>query len=426
MDTRKGTKRKRSFNWANGFTLHALRKDPSKRLKSAEGTPTETAWNKTPLAGPILQESPFEGTDLNPTFHQVVPMRPWESTRRYRVFQFDGLKVKIGDNVYVKPDADQEGGTGAPVQGWVAKVLEIRAAPTRGEPGPEHAKPEHIYLRVCWYYRPEDLDGGRQPYHGDLELIASNDMAIINIETVDDKADVIHWQDDDDQSEELDDDRLFWRQTLDVTQTPPALSSLPTHCIDRAPANPDQLLIHCDSCPTWLHGPCLEKAALREVYESNGIPYRDDRAQFANTVSKKKGALPNPLAAKITTAASGKTSVTITDRREKLNTKEWDMPIKCLLCNAIIDAEEDDDDGQDSNSSSPSIFNSPSSRLPPIPATGPLAYEAADEDDEALVGAATRNAPKPSAPPAKLVPKKEKATHDAGAGKTPAASSSAS
>lgn len=56
---------------------------------------------------------------------------------------------------------------------WVARILEIRAAD-------EH----HVYARVCWMYWPDELpagtlDGkkyiqGRQPYHGQAEVIASN------------------------------------------------------------------------------------------------------------------------------------------------------------------------------------------------------------------------------------------------------------
>lgn len=55
---------------------------------------------------------------------------------------------------------------------WVAKILEIRASDEL-----------HVYARIYWMYWPEELppgtvDGinrvkGRQPYHGQDELIAS-------------------------------------------------------------------------------------------------------------------------------------------------------------------------------------------------------------------------------------------------------------
>lgn len=57
---------------------------------------------------------------------------------------------------------------------WVARILEIRASD-------EH----HVYARIYWMYYPDELwettrdaNGqlvkGRQPYHGQNELIASN------------------------------------------------------------------------------------------------------------------------------------------------------------------------------------------------------------------------------------------------------------
>ena len=53
---------------------------------------------------------------------------------------------------------------------WAAKVLEIRALNNR-----------HVFLRVQYLYRPEDLDPplGREPHHGALELIPSNYMQIV-------------------------------------------------------------------------------------------------------------------------------------------------------------------------------------------------------------------------------------------------------
>lgn len=84
---------------------------------------------------------------------------------------------------------------------WVARVLEIRALDEA-----------HVYLRVYWLYWPEELPGGRQPYHGEKELIASNHMEIIDAMTVSGRAHVKHWLELD-EDEELPD--LFWRQKYD-------------------------------------------------------------------------------------------------------------------------------------------------------------------------------------------------------------------
>lgn len=76
----------------------------------------------------------------------------------------------------------------------------------------------HVYLRVYWAYRPEDLPGGRQPYHGESELIVSNHMEIIEALTVESSADLVYWDDDPEKSDWPAKDQLFWRQSLDINQ----------------------------------------------------------------------------------------------------------------------------------------------------------------------------------------------------------------
>lgn len=71
------------------------------------------------------------------------------------------------------PNSQQLGPRTHSEDDWVARILEIRASD-------EH----HVYARVYWMYWPDEipagtLDGkkqvaGRQPYHGQNELIASN------------------------------------------------------------------------------------------------------------------------------------------------------------------------------------------------------------------------------------------------------------
>lgn len=87
---------------------------------------------------------------------------------------------------------------------WIAKVLEVRAK-----------DPQHVYLRVFWLYWPEELPHGREPYHGESEVVMSNHMEVVDAMTVAGRADVTRWN-------ELDADEemghLFWRQFYDVRQ----------------------------------------------------------------------------------------------------------------------------------------------------------------------------------------------------------------
>jgi hypothetical protein len=116
---------------------------------------------------------------------------------------------EVNDFVFVRP-SPEPGRENATITNWVAKVLEVRA-------GDE----QHVYLRVYWMYRPEDLPyPGRRPYHGSNELIATNEMQIIDATTVQDSVQVKHYVEDDGMSEELNGDQLFWRQTYSVLKTP--------------------------------------------------------------------------------------------------------------------------------------------------------------------------------------------------------------
>jgi hypothetical protein len=98
--------------------------------------------------------------------------------------------------VYVKREGEEDG---------IAKILEIRGGDSA-----------HVFLRVSWTYEPEDIPGGRQPYHGSHELVASNHMEIIDARAVQDPADVIYFDDNPESSTTLEEGQHFWRQRLDV------------------------------------------------------------------------------------------------------------------------------------------------------------------------------------------------------------------
>ena len=112
---------------------------------------------------------------------------------------------------------------------WVACILEIRASD-------EH----HVYARIYWMYSPDELppgttDGkksvqGRQPYHGQNELIASNHsklspksttspilpcvtVDIINVVSVTQPTKVNQWIEADDEEIQP---ALYWRQAYDL------------------------------------------------------------------------------------------------------------------------------------------------------------------------------------------------------------------
>jgi hypothetical protein len=87
---------------------------------------------------------------------------------------------------------------------WVAAVVEVRAQ-----------NAWNVWVRIEWFYRPDELPGGRQPYHGKREVIKSPVQDIISAHTVAGHADVTHWEEMDDAKDADGIDGLFWRQTFD-------------------------------------------------------------------------------------------------------------------------------------------------------------------------------------------------------------------
>jgi hypothetical protein len=166
-----------------------------------------------PLDADVIQSNPFPEAQLSTVHVKISPALHWESTTRYRKFTINSEEFQVGQVVFVKNSegADDKNPPNA-VEGWLAKILEIRAGDS-----------SHVFLRVFWAYRPEDLPGGRQPHHGSSEIIVSNHMDIIEPLTVQSLAELVHWNDDPD-SLPLPMDQLFFRQSYDITKKSNPLS----------------------------------------------------------------------------------------------------------------------------------------------------------------------------------------------------------
>ncbi|KAH7123545.1 hypothetical protein B0J11DRAFT_314356 [Dendryphion nanum] len=286
------------------------------------------------------QSSPFEGTNVGEAYYQIKPSAIWLKMARYRKFSIQKDAFMIGDFVYVKhldiehdaAESDQEDPTTNVEKRWVAKVLEVRATDAL-----------HVFLRVYWMYKPEDLPTGRLPYHGSNELIASNHMDIIDAATVDGKASVVYWREDSDSDEPLDPLQYFWRQTHDVHQSKHGLSKLPLHCVDQKEFNPNELLVQCDSCKSWLHNKCLEKEAIRQQYEKHDLKYTESppKPQEGPAAPEGRSGTHNILfSAHLDLGIkSDKLILTITDHRIGRVPATWQLPtISCLLCGNPIES----------------------------------------------------------------------------------------
>ena len=76
---------------------------------------------------------------------------------------------------------------------------------------------KHVYVRVSWLNRPEDLEGGRQNHHGKNELVPTNQMDDINAQAVHGTFRLTRCDRPkyDDRKNASDEYKYFWRQTFD-------------------------------------------------------------------------------------------------------------------------------------------------------------------------------------------------------------------
>ncbi|KAF4510571.1 hypothetical protein G6O67_002448 [Ophiocordyceps sinensis] len=257
----------------------------------------------------LVQPSPFEPRGKFKT-HQtmdlaytVEPLKRWLDMTRYNSFVLNNVKYFNEDFVYIANDAtiERQKSTKEPErQGllqstdyWVAKILEVRALD-------EH----HVYARVYWMYSPDELpantlDGkrvvsGRQPYHGQNELIASNHMDVINVVSVAMRAVVNQWVESDDEQVQ---DALYWRQAFDCRTS--QLSSVELTCKCKTPANPDKTLVGCtkSGCEQWLHYECLEHDVLMRTFErlGKGKPHKSAELDGSAAKAARDDKLPAAL-----------------------------------------------------------------------------------------------------------------------------------
>jgi hypothetical protein len=113
--------------------------------------------------------------------------------------------IATGDFILIKHD-DSDNLATSSLTDWKAKVLEVRALDA-----------EHVYIRVSWLNRPEDLMGGRQIFHGRSELIPTNQMDVMSALSVNGIFSLKHWDEFEDDTQEnfFEEDEYFWRQTFD-------------------------------------------------------------------------------------------------------------------------------------------------------------------------------------------------------------------
>ncbi|KAF2013523.1 hypothetical protein BU24DRAFT_493985 [Aaosphaeria arxii CBS 175.79] len=323
----------------------AIKSNTLRIKKSQSSKKSDYEYDDALVPAERYQPPPFHDTSVGEVYYRVTPSKYWLDARRYRQFKVGEDRISIGDYVLVRNtprNAQFPGPEDDPK--WIAKVVEIRAGGER-----------HVYIRILWMYSPDEIHGGRRPYHARYELLASNHMDVIHGNTVEGRISVVHWNETAERNDVLGYDQFFYRQTYDFTApAPKRLSQLPRHCIDKRECNPDEMLIQCDSCLGWLHASCLEQAAVKEAYSSNdleppvvenkdaatkrrGRPKRNGVKRASSTASSQ-APVEQLFSAELTTSQENSLSLTVTDHREGHTGETWQTsPIICLLCAANVE-----------------------------------------------------------------------------------------
>ncbi|EXJ87055.1 hypothetical protein A1O3_04012 [Capronia epimyces CBS 606.96] len=253
----------------------------------------------------------FEGTDapsLAPQLEVDYAIRPgskWKSLGVFRNAKFKNPTVVIytvGQIVYINrhnpvpppPPVDaseEERLEYDKANFWVGLIAEIRAE--------NHAK---VYARVFWFYWPEELPMGRQPYHGRQELILSNCVDVVETHSIASHAEVSHWDENDDSNQNFLLER-YWRQTLDVKiRGHNALSKLRTYCICGGYDTPQVEMYQCHTvgCGMWNHEACLVKDLERRAWKqfkqgrlTHEVPEKMQDKRFTQKVGETLGHIVN-------------------------------------------------------------------------------------------------------------------------------------
>ncbi|EXJ88251.1 hypothetical protein A1O1_05181 [Capronia coronata CBS 617.96] len=225
----------------------------------------------------VERDSPSLAPHLSIEF-AVRPGQKWAGLSRFRNAKFKNPMTVIysaGQVVYINrhspipppPPADASDDEKLQYDKenfWVGLIAEFRAE--------SHAK---VFARVFWFYWPEELPMGRQPYHGKHELILSNYTDIIEAHSIASHAEMSTWDENDDSNQLMLLER-YWRQTLDVTKLRPnpakaanALSKLRKYCICGGYDNPNVDMYQCRTvgCGMWNHEECLVKDLEERAWE---------------------------------------------------------------------------------------------------------------------------------------------------------------
>ncbi|KAL8721574.1 MAG: hypothetical protein Q9225_001782 [Loekoesia sp. 1 TL-2023] len=289
----------------------------------------------TPFSVDMFQQATPHNDDPNQpvTMRAVVHIRPesiWASLAKYRNFNIRDQTYSVHQYAIIsrfQPLPKPLGPLDADIHvNCIARILEIRAF-----------DPQNVYVRVYWLYQPQEIPGGRQSYHGNNELIATNHMEIVDALRVNQRIDVVHWKED--EQLKVPETGLYWRQTYHFLTK--EVSTPKPHCTCHQPTNPERSTIQCTNphCSILLHDHCIIDSALTKLHNQYDETQQSQTAAPQPPLSKKQTSKINTEHYKVQVIDSqrphhaGRKRLLFTDLWEN---RLWETDIECLKCGTRI------------------------------------------------------------------------------------------
>mmetsp|Transcript_17697 Transcript_17697/g.43924 ORF Transcript_17697/g.43924 Transcript_17697/m.43924 type:complete len:224 (-) Transcript_17697:95-766(-) len=148
----------------------------------------------------------------------------------------------VNEHVLVKPENPSE-------KPYVGRITEIYEKGADGDPE----------MRMRWFYRPEETDGGRKPFHGADEVFSSDHFDCISAATIMRRCYIYTLEDYASCIDRRNESEFFCRAHYAGGRFRPDLRK--EHlCVCQQPYNPDKAMIGCDCCGGWFHYECIHVA----------------------------------------------------------------------------------------------------------------------------------------------------------------------
>ncbi|GAB4815105.1 hypothetical protein N2152v2_002151 [Parachlorella kessleri] len=149
----------------------------------------------------------------------------------------------VGDNVLIKSEPPHK-------QPFLAVIKEIHEPSVNGRG--ERAQ----NMVVNWYYRPNEVWGGRKGFHGTMEVFESDHCDTCDVSTLISHCEVLSL-DDYLNSDYLTNQTFFTRYFYSASKREFKPDRVMVYCSCQLPFNPDQPMVMCTGCEEWYHLACL-------------------------------------------------------------------------------------------------------------------------------------------------------------------------